>query len=71
MWISWIHEKETEVTQVRDMVIQRVDRVELLLKQMAKLLAKQYELCDADQRRSITRRRSSLYSFPEWKPGNS
>ena len=30
-----IHEKETEVTQVRDMVIQRVDRVELLLKQMA------------------------------------
>ena len=34
-----IHEKETEVTQVRDMVIQRVDRVELLLKQMAKLLA--------------------------------
>ena len=27
-----IHEKETEVTQVRDMVIQRVDRVELLLK---------------------------------------
>ncbi len=50
MWISWIHEKETEVTQVRDMVIQRVDRVELLLKQMAKLLLKQYELCDADQR---------------------
>ena len=39
MWISLIHEKETEVTQVRDMVIQRVDRVELLLKQMAKLLA--------------------------------
>ena len=34
-----IHEKETEVTQVRDMVIQRVDRVELLLKQMPKLLA--------------------------------
>ncbi len=34
-----IHEKETEVTQVRDMVIQRVDRIELLLKQMAKLLA--------------------------------
>ena len=34
-----IHEKETEFTQVRDMVIQRVDRVELLLKQMAKLLA--------------------------------
>jgi len=33
-----IHEKETEVTQVRDMVIQRVDRVELLLKQMAKLI---------------------------------
>ena len=34
-----IHEKETGVTQVRDMVIQRVDRIELLLKQMAKLLA--------------------------------
>ena len=36
-----IHEKETEVTQVRDMVIQRVDRVELLLKQMAKLFGEQ------------------------------
>ncbi len=34
-----IREKETEVTQERDMVIQRVDRIELLLKQMAKLLA--------------------------------
>ena len=30
-----IHEKETEVTQVRDMVIREIDRVELLLKQMA------------------------------------
>ncbi len=34
-----IQEKETEVTQVRDVVIQRVDRIELLLKQMAKILA--------------------------------
>lgn len=32
-------EKENEVTEMRDLVIQRVDRVELLLKQMAKLLA--------------------------------
>ena len=34
-----IQEKEHEVTQMRDMVIQRVDRVELLLKQLARLLA--------------------------------
>lgn len=32
-------EKENEVTEMRELVIQRVDRVELLLKQMAKLLA--------------------------------
>lgn len=32
-------EKEHEVTEMRELVIQRVDRVELLLKQMAKLLA--------------------------------
>ncbi len=38
-----IHEKETEVTQVRDMVIQRVDRVELLLKQMAKTISRNYK----------------------------
>ena len=34
-----IREKENEVTEMRDLVIQRVDRVELLLKQLAKLLA--------------------------------
>lgn len=34
-----IQEKEHEVAQTRDMVIQRVDRVELLLKQLARLLA--------------------------------
>ena len=32
-------EKENEVTEMRELVIQRVDRVELLLKQLAKLLA--------------------------------
>lgn len=32
-------EKETEVTEMQELVIQRVDRVELLLKQLAKLLA--------------------------------
>ncbi len=32
-------EKESEVTEMRELVIQRVDRVELLLKQLAKLLA--------------------------------
>lgn len=34
-----IREKEDEVTEMRELVLQRVDRVELLLKQMAKLLA--------------------------------
>ncbi|MEG1577097.1 MAG: heat-inducible transcriptional repressor HrcA, partial [Clostridium sp.] len=34
-----IKEKDNEITEIKDMVIQRVDRVELLLKQMAKLLA--------------------------------
>ncbi len=34
-----IQEKEHEVAQTRDMVIQRVDRVELLVKQLARLLA--------------------------------
>ena len=34
-----IREKENEVTEMRELVIQRVDRVELLLKQLAKLLA--------------------------------
>lgn len=32
-------EKENEVTEMQELVIQRVDRVELLLKQLAKLLA--------------------------------
>ena len=57
-----IHEKETEVTQVRDMVIQRVDRVELLLKQMAKLLGEQYELCDADQRTAVSPDEDQVYT---------
>ncbi|MDY5483218.1 MAG: heat-inducible transcriptional repressor HrcA [Clostridium sp.] len=34
-----MREKESEVTEMRELVIQRVDRVELLLKQLAKLLA--------------------------------
>lgn len=34
-----MREKETEVTEIRELVIQRVDRVELMLKQLAKLLA--------------------------------
>lgn len=34
-----MREKENEVTEMRELVIQRVDRVELLLKQLAKLLA--------------------------------
>lgn len=34
-----MHEKEDEVTEIKDMMLKRVDRVELLLKQMAKLLA--------------------------------
>jgi heat-inducible transcriptional repressor len=32
-------EKEEEVTEIKDMMLKRVDRVELMLKQMAKLLA--------------------------------
>ncbi|MDR1773026.1 MAG: heat-inducible transcriptional repressor HrcA, partial [Hungatella sp.] len=34
-----MQEKEEEVTEIKDMILKRVDRVELLLKQMAKLLA--------------------------------
>lgn len=34
-----MQEKEDEVTEIKDMMLKRVDRVELLLKQMAKLLA--------------------------------
>lgn len=34
-----IREKDNEVTEMKELVIQRVDRVELLLKQMARLLA--------------------------------
>ena len=34
-----IEEKNNEVTEIKDMMIQRVDRVELVLKQMASLLA--------------------------------
>lgn len=34
-----IQEKNNEVTEIKDMMIQRVDRVELVLKQMASLLA--------------------------------
>lgn len=34
-----MQEKEEEVTEIKDMMLKRVDRVELLLRQMAKLLA--------------------------------
>ena len=34
-----MQEKEEEVTEIKDLMLKRVDRVELLLKQMAKLLA--------------------------------
>ncbi|WP_124065975.1 heat-inducible transcriptional repressor HrcA [Clostridium sp. E02] len=34
-----MQEKEEEVTEIKDMMLKRVDRVELLLKQMAKVLA--------------------------------
>ena len=34
-----LQEKEDEVTEFKDLMLKRVDRVELLLKQMAKLLA--------------------------------
>lgn len=34
-----MQEKEEEVTEIKDMMLKRVDRVELLLKQMARLLA--------------------------------
>ncbi len=34
-----MQEKEDEVTEIKDMMLKRVDRVELLLKQMARLLA--------------------------------
>ncbi|RHP33201.1 heat-inducible transcriptional repressor HrcA [Lachnotalea sp. AF33-28] len=36
---SLMEEKEREVTEMKEFLIQRVDRVEILLKQMAKLLA--------------------------------
>lgn len=35
-----MEEKETEVTEMKELIIQRVDRLELVLKQLAKLLAK-------------------------------
>lgn len=34
-----MQEKEEEVTEIKDLILKRVDRVELLLKQMARLLA--------------------------------
>lgn len=39
-YVDWIlEEKESEVTEMRDLMIRRVDRVESVLKQLAKLLA--------------------------------
>lgn len=34
-----MQEKEEEVTEIKDLMLKRVDRVELLLKQMARILA--------------------------------
>lgn len=34
-----IREKDSEITEIKELVIQRVDRVELMLKQMARILA--------------------------------
>ena len=58
-----IHEKETEVTQVRDMVIQRVDRVELLLKQMAKLLASNTNYATLNQQTAMSPTKNGYTAF--------
>lgn len=39
MWTRSSQEKDSQVNAMQDMMIQRVDRVELLLKQMAQILA--------------------------------
>ena len=48
-----IKENDSQVEHMQELMIQRVDRVELLLKQLAKGSCQQYELCDPDQRTEL------------------
>ena len=56
-----IKEKDSQVEHMQELMIQRVDRVELLLKQLAKVLCQQYELCDPDQRTELQPDKVKVY----------
>ncbi len=47
-------EKEQEVTEMKELMIQRQDKMELVLKQMAKVLAAKYQLRHHDYLASVS-----------------
>ena len=50
-----MEEKEQEITQMKDAMLEKADKVEKVLQQAARVLACEYQLCDALSRhRSIT-----------------
>ena len=48
-----MEEKDREVTEMKELVIQRQDKMELLLKQMVKGAGSQYKLCSDDIRTAV------------------
>ena len=53
-------EKENEVTEMQELVIQRVDRVELLLK-ACQAFGRQHELCNNDKRSPVSSHETEIY----------
>ena len=48
-----MQEKDSEVTEFKEMMVQKVDKLELVLKRMALSAGRQYQLCGYDQRAQL------------------
>ena len=56
-----MQEKENEVTEFKDVMVQKVDKLELVLKKWLRLL-RQYQLCSDDQRTKLPQDKAEIHT---------
>lgn len=54
-------QKEQEITEIKGQMLEKADKMEELLKQVAKVLAEQHELCDDDFDSDLQREQIKIY----------
>ena len=57
-----MEEKDHEISDMKEFVIEKTERMEFVLKQIAKMLAVKYQLCNCRIRTSDSPRKSQIYS---------